>query len=357
MKAKPRNVLLHAGLPKTATTSIQVTCGKNVERLKDAGFYFPIFNFDGRQITNHTIPLLGLLDDHNHVNLRWGVDPQRARAVYHQQMLDLVGIDEKYRFLLSAEGVSVWGRKRLMKLKEYLSRLNLNAQVVVVARDPIDWAQSQVQQHVKLGKTLESVNIISLANNLQNCFKRLEEVFGPSLRVLDFQKLKQHKFGVVSGFLSELGIDDALLDSIDYRRVNESWSYDAIRMASYINRVLPIFDGNALGSGRLDKDIHVLSELHGDPFEFDFELYTAAKEIMAPVSDYLGKKYEIAATEHYYRRPRSWSGTTAKQLTEVIERLPTKELISAACEFLYREAKASGKSSPMLEKAIKGLSN
>ncbi len=50
----PKQIVLLAGLHKTATTSIQRTCAANLDALKAAGFAYPLTDAGAGLVPNHT---------------------------------------------------------------------------------------------------------------------------------------------------------------------------------------------------------------------------------------------------------------------------------------------------------------
>ena len=348
-------ILLHVGLPKTATTSIQATCARNEERLSQHGWQYPVFHLDERRITNHTIPLVGLVDDNNHVAIRWGVDPVEARQDYDRQIREFVSRDDLRHTLLSAEGVSEWDLKRLPALHQYLQGLSCRLRLVAVVRDPMEWIQSLVQQYVKMGRVLETLDFGNMAVNLKNRFLRLERVFGDDLTVLDFEKLKAHPQGVVGGFLHDIGFSDELLGRMKFIRVNESWSDEAIRMASHINRELPLYDGNALTAGRSDKDLHCLEKLPGEKFRLSPDQYADALEHMTPVGQWLQDRYGIIIKAGQAEAPADWSDEAVGGLAPVLDKLPSPELQAAAKAFLQTEADMLVGNQPQRAAALSGV--
>lgn len=353
LDAPQREILLHVGLPKTATTSIQATCAYNEETLKKHGWNFPVFYLGERRITNHTIPLVGLIDPNNHVAVRWGLDPLEAREEFEQQMQALVCSEEPQRLLLSAEGVSEWDLKRLPALYKYLRGLNVRLRLVAVVRDPMEWIQSLVQQYVKMGRVLETINFANMAVNLKNRFVRLERVFGDDLVVLDFEKLKAHKGSVVGGFLHDIGFSDKLLGQLKFIRVNESWSDEAIRMASYINRELPLYDDNKMNVGRSDKDLHCLEKLPGEKYRLSPEQYADALEQMTPVGQWLQDRYGVIIKQGQPELPTDWSDKAVSKLVSVLEKLPSPELLATATGFLQSEAEALQNENPQRAAALR----
>ncbi|MCB1733068.1 MAG: hypothetical protein KDI21_21530, partial [Halieaceae bacterium] len=59
MTRYPR-IILHAGLHKTGTTSVQENCARHAELLLQHGIVYPSFSFRDRRINNHSDPLAGV---------------------------------------------------------------------------------------------------------------------------------------------------------------------------------------------------------------------------------------------------------------------------------------------------------
>ena len=55
-----KELILHVGFHKTATSSFQATCVKNRELLADQGIYYPSFSLVNKVINNHSAPIASL---------------------------------------------------------------------------------------------------------------------------------------------------------------------------------------------------------------------------------------------------------------------------------------------------------
>ena len=102
-----RQIILHAGLPKTGSTSIQNNCYRHRELLAEYGLEYPEFRLGERQLVNHSDPLTAILFDKHNVNhwaFRMGVMDRQdeAREGFRRQFARIVEAPPGERYELRA---------------------------------------------------------------------------------------------------------------------------------------------------------------------------------------------------------------------------------------------------------------
>jgi len=118
-----RQVTLLAGLHKTASTSIQRTCAANLQALRDAGFTYFVYNYEGQWETNHTRVFNGMFKrDPHKLGLQGQLNDRIAPTQQEREKLRANfahGIRDARHLLVAAEGVSVLDVQELREMRDW----------------------------------------------------------------------------------------------------------------------------------------------------------------------------------------------------------------------------------------------
>ena len=220
-----RQLILLAGLHKTGTTSIQLTCLAARPVLKAAGLTYPTYSLvDGVQESNHG----GILDRAFRPEYR-KVDQPALRAML-AKVLDRVS----GRVLLAAEGVSVFDAPRLVELRDWLEARGFDVQVICHVRRLADWVPSMVAQRVKGRRRMTvqaALDDLARSGLVRWRVENILKVF-PQADFRSFEAAAAHPTGLVRGFLESIGVP---VEGIDVKRANETRSDTATRALSKFN--------------------------------------------------------------------------------------------------------------------------
>ena len=112
-KINMKTCYLHLGFHKTATTSFQLSCGNNREKLLEEGIYYPKFEYKERKGNrwNHS------------GNIRFLCQTKTRRKLPKKKLLNQIEFKKALKrsdnLLLSGEGFSCMKREELEILKKY----------------------------------------------------------------------------------------------------------------------------------------------------------------------------------------------------------------------------------------------
>jgi hypothetical protein len=207
--------IIHAGLHKTGTTSIQNFCGTNKNSLKAVGIYYP--SFAVKPWLNHSIPLSLICRDghgvsnHSVVSI-FKTDEDRTQAANNihdyfkneiNQQSDISSV------LLSGEDISVFKLEELQKFKELLFSCGATEiQFICYVRNPIDFVLSGAQELVKAG--LYQFGDAIRIGNLQKArhkLQKIQDVFGKeNVKILSYDLAIMNGNGIIDHFLNLLGV-------------------------------------------------------------------------------------------------------------------------------------------------------
>ena len=352
-------VILHIGLHKTGTTTIQRTLGEHRAKLALFGYHYPQFAYKNRQTYNHSSPLLSLYSDaplDYHMNLREGIDsPEKLEdqnSAFLAQLKSALNSGST-TVILSGEGLSALTPKNISRLKNDLERLSeapLSFRVVCCVREPISFITSDIQQKVKGGFDLENPYESESKKNYKFCviLKKYINVFGlSSMRVYSFEEAVESSDGLCAFFLKKAVPE---LDWIPPAEVtiNEGISEESVRIISYINRCRPFWVDGKIGADRAPRDLDHLFELQGQKFELDnrrkqmlFELYRSDRR-------WLRKMFGIECPDEHEviaEKRDLWNDRTLESLGTIIQKLD-EGFASLIVDFLKIEASVYQQDNP-----------
>jgi hypothetical protein len=194
-----RRIVLHAGLHKTGTSTIQNVLHAN------RGF---LLEREGALYPNLSNALGAVFRD----------DPRKRRArkrmagftdeeigARREKLLDALDAEissmEWSTLLLSAEGASHLSAPELAKLRKWGEGYATEWTVLVCVRHPFDWTRSVVQQRLKGGETLREMYGDIPAPNYRARISRAITVFGRGkVRIFNFESAAKGEGGVVGAF-------------------------------------------------------------------------------------------------------------------------------------------------------------
>lgn len=287
-----KTCVIHIGLHKTGSSSIQSSLHKNREILKSE---FDI-NYYGKQPNHGTIFTL------------FSENIKHYRHLKHLRLTDEGGIDRfksdlkthlnhalksntSPYFVLSGEDLSFLEGQEVKSLYEFLKPFFDSFQIYAYVRDPMSYANSIGQQHVKAGMTFSDIKQqtfdldpnhevpISLPGSVYPFYRaRIEPyqtVFGTdNVEISNFSAIHEGGEDVCTHFMEQAFGITGLPQSFEILRVNESLASDAVYLAEALNNEIPVFVNNTLNQKRAHSLILQLFSLKSEASfvlpEFDF---------------------------------------------------------------------------------------
>ena len=321
-----KEVIIHAGLNKTGTSSIQQTCFANRKLLIRQGVLFP-----GCWKPNHSLPLYSAFCDHPekfHINVREGLTLQEIRERDKKFLKELEAEITKIewnKLILSGEAVSLLTKENLDKLKNFLMQLvagDVRFRIIIFVRHPVPWGASFVQQRVKSGSSLDIARE-DLFKAIEDLYRsRIEKflhVFGrESVSVTSFEAAIKHSVGLIGHFFSLVGIPEETVREMKEKRTNERVSAAAIEIMDYINRKKPIIVDGKLNPERKRFDLVPFYQIRGPKFTLSPEeertIWETSRKAVIWLKDNFGINY-------------SDESSVERQVDQADQRIITEETI------------------------------
>lgn len=317
-----RQVIIHAGFPKTATTSIQITCAKNQSKLEELGLHYPRFLLNNRPIYNHSIPFISMFTANPelyHINIRKKVNVDEANKKYEQQLNEILQKKLK-KIVISGEGISDLTKSEISKMREKISSYGYGIRVIIFVRSPFSLYNSSLQQQIKSGRSIE----IYKPPRIKNKIEKIISVF-PEAEFHSFRDVCKHNHGPVGYFLSLIGVKN--FSEIEFIYSNESLSNQAARLISYINEKQPFWIKKTINPLRSQGDTNIFKEIKGDKFKLTSNELEKFKHTLDRTNEYLLEKFgaEFCDSKPYLpleeENHNHWSEEQLEQLKVAVSRI------------------------------------
>lgn len=220
-----KEVILHIGLHKTGSTSIQTALkGYNKNGVKSIAF----------KEANHSIPMFTIFSNNRYKYHIWKKqelskdDIDKKRNEYLDILKKELRNEKVKTLIISGEDLSSLNDHEVKVLSEFLNAEQVSTTIVCYVRHPLSWAASAVQELAKNGNSFP---------NLDNFFKvrlgKYIEFFGKkNMKVFDYQKSSAKEKSVVKHFSKILSIDLK-----DPPRANESLSALQFSLIRNLNKL------------------------------------------------------------------------------------------------------------------------
>ena len=315
-----KKIVLHVGLHKTASTSIQEILAQSRHSLKKQGWSYPLYS-DGNKkgITNHSNLLYTLFEEQTNSyipNLKSGLNKQALHKRF--KIILMRELESNYNIILSGEDVCAMSQASLHALAKILEPYELT--VIALVRETYSHLCSNLQQRIHRGVHGLEIEVPNLS---QNC-SRLKEAF-PNIKFYSYERVKAQKDGFSKLFSTTCNIT---IKPSNKRIWNESLGNKTIRFLAEFNNYFPLLiEGNKLNPDRPSFNVRKI-DIDSNKFLLtETEFLTVAKEIRienANLRDCTGlKNIRIA-------RPIPFADDSALTWTEAMDLLTKTSMMPSA---------------------------
>lgn len=343
-----KEVILHVGLNKTGTSSIQSTLYNedNNRLLLKEGILYPRC----WQQTNHGNILLSPFSTKPET-----VGPNKFPKILSKEEIekkDKLNL-EKFeaalskctadKVIISGEVISSISRKNIQNLKNYLLDIGLNQakfKVMIYTRNPVTWAVSTIQQQFKYGDQYSTVLDKRKKQDLPTLFQdkigKFVDIFGKeSVYVYPFEEARTHEMGMVGHFLEELNVDKKVIKDMKQIRTNESTSMFTGEFLTFINDRIPLIINGKQNENRHISDHQPLLKIRGDKFDIPLEEKKKIASVAKHDIGWLKKTYGIDYSYENLKKTKKYENidTSFKDIEKIYPSL-TKTMRDSLVEFM-----------------------
>lgn len=341
MTARYRQIILHAGLGKAGTSSIQDNCYRHRVLLLQHGIVYPSFSFRQKNMINHSDCITAAVCDNPGkygAAIRQQVedDPAILKRAISPQMKELLENPQAETLVLSGETVAEYDDADMCALIKMLWAHTEQLRVVAYIRSPQSSLESILQQQVKTGHIIDPKFLVSV---VRTRYEALQGGFANLLEVVNFHDAARHPFGLVAHFMALIGVPQDEFETLEFSVSNERVTLEAYKMMLAINQCYPRKDMEVHGMVRTPYDMHSLMKFPGQPFKLkkyaDSDTLSAAFDEGAWLESELG--FQFPAVEIREEKPL-WHKECLVALERAVRGLGDKKRIAAVADFLVEEA-------------------
>lgn len=239
-----RRVVLHVGMHKTGTSSIQASLHDARAALAGQGIiYAPL----GR---NHSVPIYDAFskDDfvHRRHRLRRTTDRVAISDAGKAHRLHLRASILEHRtsdFVISGEGIPRLSHMGTHRMVAFLRKFFQRIEVVIFVRPPASFLHSQVQQQIKAGMTLERLASAKFRINYQEFEKYFDILPRDAIRTQVYAPDSLVEGCAVKTFCAVAGLPE-----VPVLRANDGLSRPAADFLLVANEILPVFGPDGLAN-------------------------------------------------------------------------------------------------------------
>jgi len=343
IKFMQKELLLHLGFHKTGSTSIQETCAKNIEMLKEMDISYPLFkHFENEnKSSNHSIFIYSLFTDKPDTytpNKMRKLDTKMANKHYLSQFNKILKSNTS-KLILSGESLSTLKQHELKKLKTHIESAGWNIRTIIYLRSPLSSAPSVYGQRIKAGK---DAGLLENEKLVITRIKTILKIF-PQAIFYPFKKVCSDHGGPAQHFLSILKITDT--SRFEFIHANESLSNQAIRLIPHINKSYPTLKGDKVNDLRKVRDTFPIHQIKGEKFSFNEEEYYSIKDELKVSNDWLntnlGPDFCDSNTD-FKPIECKWTDTQLDAFESIMLKLPT-HILHVTREYFEKKANLTNK--------------
>ena len=343
-----KTIILHAGMHKTGTSSIQSSLfdERNAPLLLEKGY-----KYLSEWGVNHDVPTSFLFfsdcdKDFNMIQNGYRENYDQLCTGFVASIEAVIKTSSADTLIISAEGLSRFTCKDFIRLKNFFrdNFSDIHFRVVLYVRDPLSWHVSNEQTLIRLG-----IHIYRQGRNYFTYQQRLKPIIDSfnkeSIEIYRFEDAITHG-GPVSHFLGILGFEQREVDCFYITKENESLCYIVIEALNYLNKSIPIEvhrvnrnDNSFINPERNGIDIRPLEDIRGPKYDYNYmqksELVISFKDDVLWLKKTTGIDY-IYSIEHFKGRERDYDENTLTDLEAVFPKLGDRVRI-ILLEFLETE--------------------
>ncbi len=306
MNNQVKTIYLHAGMPKTASTSIQDTLDINRNLLMQMGYLYPYNHTENYGALFYTKFLEEPEKYFRSIkNNRSRKDCEKICKKSHESLVKDLETSKCDKVIFSGEVFSLMPEEMLRKTKEYLKSLMPESEIKVIlyTREISDYINSYIQERIK--EKGDVGNIYNNHNKYEKALSKLSKVFGKNnITVHKFEDTFVHKYGPVGHLCDLLGLSDNEVEKLNIIRTNEGIKDIPIDMISYINTIFPMLKDQKLNENRTYIDLDPIRNLSGNKFVLPIETRKKIRENSKEDILWLKENFSIDySNEPVYQEP------------------------------------------------------
>lgn len=324
---KIKTLVLHVGMPKCGTSTIQNMSRKYSSELEDYGVLYPSFPFLEKSIKNKSNISTG-----NANHLVYALFKQAGKNVGAIAWdMKKVNASIEDRFVKSTANIIVLSHEDLVSILgelklfcQHWQSLGVRVLIVMHLRDQISWLASDYQQHVKQLKCSSSITDhvakrLPLLNYTTLC-KHFEQMVGRENLIVKVLSSESIHSNILFDFYANLGVEIPEFSTLTIDNSNVGLNHLAVDVLATLNnkemeesdynRLYKVLSGYSFGN----KSSYVI------PLSIRQTIFSTCKEWNKSLNPYLFCESDVIALENSMQKALNARDiqVTAKDIAEML---------------------------------------
>ena len=332
-----KRVILHLGMPRAGSTSIQSTLFNNSEVLEKNGYRYLKEWGQNHLSTMHYLfspfPVRPLDAGRFGRPVR---DKKKRNKKAINKMLRVIETTECETLILSGEYFHELYLDQTMEnmksfIEKYFHANNIETTIFYIVRNPLTWIVSYVQQTIMgRGYLNKSDDYFSTRIKQYKGVINLQKHFSDSLLLSKFEDICLDRDGLVGCFLKMIKFPEEELKNLNLIKTHGSKCAEAVEFIYYIEAVEPRFPGEnykRFNLNRSSADLRPLKSIRGTKFDLPYqgkvELWNRFQEAVHLLRENTGIDY----TNYQIPPPFTQETYTEKTIQGFIDAFPNLSLV------------------------------
>ena len=300
-----KRVVLHLGMAKAGSSSIQHTLFHNTAILKKNGF-----RYLNEWEESHLRKLHYLLSSHPVNPISTGhlgkppADKKRQNKISIETMLKVMNTTECETLIISGEYFhDLWLDSTIENISHFIDKYfknrGINVTIIYIIRNPLTWMISYLQQTLyRVGFMNKHCDYFEVAMKKYRGIINLQKHFFDSLTLLKFEDACLDKDGLVGSYLKTIGFPEDELKNIHIHRTNESRCMEVMEFLYYVESIEPRYPHahyRYINRNSYFDDFSCIKDIKGVkfdlPYESKVELWGRFQESVCLVKENTGIDY------------------------------------------------------------------
>lgn len=294
-----KQCILHIGMPKTGTTSIQQSLCYG---LSDPAFRYLHWQ---RINTNSEIGMLfGDKPTDRYFSMKMGWSARRIRR-YKRQVVDdlekiLASTPSDVRLIFSAEPCWQMKEGEFARLRTHMAERGCVVNIIAYIRPWKQWLESHFQQRIKGGQAITFLPYDrTFRIDYRARIQTLDAIFGADrVQIINYTPKNFPEGCVVRDFCQHLGIR---ADQIQIRRANDSLTLPAVQLLYAYRKFGPGYGKGYQAFKENNLLIQQLQQLHGPPVRFHSSVVEPHIQELALQRPWLEQRLGSVFSEDIYK--------------------------------------------------------
>jgi len=303
-----KRVILHLGMTKTGSTSIQHTLFKNSSLLEKNGFrYLTEWGENHYLILHHMFSPIHAshLEINSYGKTLTNEERENLIKTKCDMMLNVINTTECETLIISGEyDWDLIYDSTIAKIKffyeQYFKLIDINIFIILFIRTPLDWYISSLQQDLYTGSYRKTIDYFEDKTKQYQGLVNIQKNFSDSLVLIKFEDAITHKNGLLGYFLESIGFPASKIEYLNITKRNESNCMEVMEFIRYINDKEPLIPSDMNESINKNRklygyDLLPLRSIKGAkfdlPYEYKLALWERLKETVCMLKNSIGIDY------------------------------------------------------------------